>query len=171
MNVSEITETAQYLTFRLEGEIFALDIYKVREVLDYTSITKVPRTPDFMRGVINLRGTVVPVVDMKLKLGMSPTENTINTCIIIVELDLEGEIVVIGALADSVQEVIELEPDGIEPAPRIGTGLKIEFIKGMGKRDESFIIILDIDKVFSVEDIALVHAQGKEMISQATPSL
>ena len=163
MSVTEITETTQYLTFRLEDEIFALDIGKVREVLDFTAITKVPRTPDFMRGVINLRGTVVPVVDMKLKLGMMRTEKTINTCIIIAELELDGDVVVLGALADSVQEVIELDPDHIEPAPRIGTGLRIEFIKGMGKRDDSFIIILDIDKVFSSDELSLVQDSGREM--------
>ena len=100
---------------------------------------------------------MVPVVDMKLKLGMPRTEKSINTCIIIVELELDGDMVVLGALADSVQEVIELEPDKIEPPPRIGTGLKIEFIRGMGKRDDSFIIILDIDKVFSADEIALVQ--------------
>jgi purine-binding chemotaxis protein CheW len=163
MSVTGITEITQYLTFRLEDEIFALDIGKVREVLDFTALTKVPRTPDFMRGVINLRGTVVPVVDMKLKLGMARTEKTINTCIIITELELEGDVIVVGALADSVQEVIDLEPDHIEPAPRIGTGLRIEFIKGMGKRDDSFIIILDINKVFSSDELSLVQDSGREM--------
>jgi len=166
MSLTGIIETTQYLTFKLDSEIFALDISKVREVLDFTSITRVPRTPDFMRGVINLRGTVVPVVDMKLKLGMPGTEKTINTCIIIVELELDGDMVVLGALADSVQEVIELEPDNIEPPPRIGTGLNIEFIRGMGKRDDSFIIILDIDKVFSVDEISLV--QDAEIAARGT---
>jgi len=163
MSVTEITEITQYLTFKLEDEIFALDIGKVREVLDFTAITKVPRTPDFMRGVINLRGTVVPVVDMKLKLGMRRTEKTIHTCIIIAEIELDGEVIVLGAIADSVQEVIELEPEHIEPAPSIGTGLKIEFIKGMGKRDDSFIIILDIDKVFSSNELSLVQDTGREV--------
>ena len=107
MSITGIIETTQYLTFKLDDEIFALDIGKVREVLDFTSITRVPRTPDFMSGVINLRGIVVPVVDMKLKLGMTRTEKMINTCIIIVELELDGDMVVLGALADSVQEVIE----------------------------------------------------------------
>ncbi len=111
MGVAEIIETTQYLTFKLEEEIFALDISKVREVLDFTAITKVPRTPEFMRGVINLRGNVVPVVDMRLKFGMTKTENTVNTCIIIVEINLDGETTVLGALADAVQEVIELGVD------------------------------------------------------------
>jgi purine-binding chemotaxis protein CheW len=154
MAVATITETTQYLTFRLEDELFALEIEKVREVLDFTSITKVPQTPDYMRGVINLRGSVVPVVDLRLKFGMEIAEKTVNTCVIIVEVDLDGEKVVMGAMADAVQEVLDLEPDQIEPAPRIGTKLNTDFIKGMGKHAENFIIILDIDKVFSSDDMA-----------------
>ena len=156
MSVAGITETTQYLTFKLEDEVFALDISKVREVLDFTTVTKVPRTPEFMRGVINLRGSVVPVVDMRLKFGMSKTEKTVNTCIIIVEISIEGDTAVLGALADSVQEVVDLEPEQIEPAPRIGTRLRTEFIRGMGKRNDQFVILLDIDKIFSEEEISMV---------------
>jgi purine-binding chemotaxis protein CheW len=161
MGVAGITQTAQYLTFRLGEEVFALDIAQVREVLDFTAITRVPRMPAFMRGVINLRGSVVPVVDLRLKFGLSETERTVNTCIIIVEIELEQERTVIGALADSVQEVIDLEPGQIEPAPRIGTSLDAAFIRGMGKRDEHFVIILDIDKVFSGAELALVQGVGE----------
>ena len=160
MNQDNGGETHQYLTFKLDGEVFALGIDKVREVLDYTSVTKVPQTPDFMRGVINLRGSVVPVVDMRLKFGMAKTEKTVNTCIIIVEINLEGETTVLGALADSVQEVLDLEPHQIEPAPKIGTKLRTDFIRGMGKRDEQFIIILEIDKVFSGAELATVQTSG-----------
>lgn len=157
MSVTGMTETTQYLTFKLTEEVFAVDISKVREVLDFTTVTKVPRTPDFMRGVINLRGSVVPVVDMRLKFGMSQTEKTVNTCIIIVEISLDNETTILGALADSVQEVMDLEPDQIEPAPRIGARLRTEFIKGMGKKEDHFIMILDIDKIFSSEELALVQ--------------
>ncbi len=163
MSVSGITEITQYLTFKLDDETFAVDISKVREVLDFTTITKVPQTPDFMRGVINLRGSVVPVVDMKLKFGMSKTDRTVNTCIIIVEVTLDGEAAILGALADSVQEVIELDPDNIEPAPRIGMRLRTDFIKGMGKRDGRFIMILDIDSIFSYDELSLVQAAGGNM--------
>lgn len=155
MSVSTITETSQYLSFKLEDEVFALDISKVREVLDFTTVTKVPQTPEFMLGVINLRGSVVPVVDMRLKFGLSRTEKTVNTCIIIVEVGIDGETTVLGALADSVQEVMDLEPDQIEPPPQIGTRLKTRFIKGMGRRDNHFIIILDIDRVFSADELAV----------------
>ena len=147
----------QLLTFTLGEEIFALDIARVREVMDYTTVTKVPRTPEYMSGVINLRGVVVPVVDMRRKFGMSPTEKTVSTCVIIVELVLEGETVVVGAMADSVCEVIDLESAQIEPAPRIGTSLNTEFIKGMGKHNETFIIILDIDRCFSGDTFDLAH--------------
>jgi len=157
MAVETITETTQYLTFKLEDELFALDIGKVREVLDFTTITKVPQTPDYMRGVINLRGSVVPVVDLRLKFGMVMAEQTVNTCVIIVEVELEGEKVVMGAMADAVQEVLDLEPDQIEPPPRIGTKLNTQFIKGMGKHNEQFIIILDIDEVFTQGELDLVH--------------
>lgn len=150
-------EATQYLTFKLEDEMFALDISKVREVLEFSSVTKVPRTPEFMRGVINLRGSVVPVVDLRLKFGMTRTEKTVNTCVIIVEVSFENESMVLGALADSVQEVIELEPEKIEPAPNIGMQLRTDFIKGMGKRDEEFIIILDIDKIFTADELAIAQ--------------
>jgi len=160
MSVAEISQTTQYLTFKLEDEVFALDIAKVREVLEYTTVTKVPRTPDFMCGVINLRGGVVPVVNMRLKFGMPDAEKTVNTCIIIVEVKIEGETTVLGALADSVQEVMDLEPEQIEPAPKIGTRLRTDFIKGMGKHDNKFIMILDIDKVFSADELALVQDTG-----------
>jgi len=155
MSVAEITETGQYLTFKLDEELYAIDISKVREVLDFSRVTKVPQTLDFMLGVINLRGSVVPVVDMRLKFGLSMTEKTLNTCIIIVEVEIDGQTTILGALADSVQEVLELEPDRIEPPPRIGTRLRTKFIKGMGKRDDRFIIILDIDKIFSAEELSV----------------
>ena len=160
MSTPGVMETTQYLTFKLDDEVFALDITKVREVLDFTTITKVPRTPEFMRGVINLRGSVVPVVDLRIKFGLTKTEKTVNTCIIITEVTVDNETTVLGALADSVQEVLDLSPEQIEPAPKIGTKLNTEFIKGMGKQNDRFIIILDIDKVFSTEELVMVHKGG-----------
>ena len=154
MSVNEITETRQYLTFKLGNEVFGIDVAKVREVLDFTTITEIPRTPEFMSGVINLRGSVVPVVDLRLCFQMSKTERTRNTCIVVVEVMLDGEAAVIGALADSVEEVIDLEPEQIQAAPRIGTRIRTDFIKGMGKREAQFIMILDIDRVFSAEELA-----------------
>ncbi|MBU5639040.1 chemotaxis protein CheW [Geomonas sp. Red69] len=160
MNEEGLSETCQYLTFNLEDEVFALDIGKVREVLDFTTVTKVPQTPDFMRGVINLRGSVLPVVDLRLRFGMAETEKTVNTCVIITEVRLDSETVVLGCMADSVQEVMDLEPDQIEHPPRIGTKLNTDFIRGMGKRNDQFIMILNIDKIFSKEELTTV--QGSE---------
>src|ERR1700675_585729 len=157
MRVTEITDTRQYLTFRLGDEVFATDVAKVREVLDFTTITKIPRTPEFVSGVINLRGNVVPVVDLRLCFEMTKTVKTVNTCIVVVEMVLDGEPTVIGALADSVEEVIDLEPDQIQPAPKIGTRIRTDFIKGMGKRESQFIMILDIDRVFSAEELSAVR--------------
>ena len=160
MSVTGISETLQCLTFKLADEIFAVDVAKVREILDFSTVTKVPQTPDFMRGVINLRGSVVPVVDMRLKFGMSETEKTVDTCIIVLEITLDNETAVVGALADSVQEVLELEPENIEPAPRIGTKLNTDFLVGMGKHNESFIMILNIDKVFTLDELSAVTEGG-----------
>ena len=162
MPVEGIRKTATYLTFTLGEEVFAVDVQKVREVLDFSSITKVPRTPDFMRGVINLRGSVVPVIDMRLKFGMEGTEESVDTCVIVMEVSLDDETTIIGALADSVKEVFDLDPEQIEPPPRIGTSLNTEFIHGMGKHNEQFIIILDIDRVFSADELTLVGVAGMQ---------
>ena len=161
MSIPSITDIRQYLTFQLGGEVFAIDVFHVREILEFTSVTKVPKTPDFMRGVINLRGSVVPVLDMRLRFGLTKTEKTVNTCIIVVEVSSDGENIIIGALVDSVQEVFELDPNLIEPAPRIGNHLRTEFIKGMGKKDDSFIIILDAARIFSSEElVGITEAAG-----------
>jgi len=150
---SVMTDTCQYLSFILDEELFALDIGKVREVLDYTKVTKIPNMPKFMMGVINLRGNVVPVVDMRLKFGMMKAEKTVNTCIVIVEVFIEKEVNILGIMVDSVQEVFELESGQIEPPPKIGIKLNTEFIKGMGKKDDKFIIIMDVDRVFSADEL------------------
>jgi len=157
--MAEVLQATQYLTFMLAEEVFAVDVARVREILEITTITKVPQVPDFMRGVINLRGRVVPVIDLRLKFGMQETAQTVNTCIIVVEVMMADENIVLGALADSVQEVIEMEPAQIEAPPHIGTHLKTEFLKGMGKNNEHFVMILDIDKVFSGAELAAVQGQ------------
>ena len=153
-----LLQTTQFLTFTLVDEVFAVDISKVREVLEFHEVTKVPQTPDMMRGVINLRGAVVPVIDLRLKFGMEMTEKTVNTCVIIVEISLDNENTLIGALADSVQEVMDLDADHIEPPPKIGTQINTEVIKGMGKRNDEFIIILDIEKIFSLDEITNIQS-------------
>lgn len=160
---NEIAGAGLYLTFRLGDEVFALDVYKVREVLDLTSITKVPRAPEFMRGVINVRGSVVPVVDMRTKFGLEQIEATQETRTIVIELSIDGDVTVLGALADSVHEVVEMEPSQIEPPPKIGMRWRTEFIKGIGKRNDEFIIILDIDRVFTMDELAMVDSTSEEV--------
>lgn len=163
MSETATSSTIQFLTYTLGEETFAVDISQVREVLEYTDMTVIPQMPSFMRGVINLRGHVVPVVDLRRKFGMEEGERTVNTCIIIVEVMVgeEGESAVLGALVDSVQEVMNLESDQIEPPPKIGTSLNTEFIRGMGKQGDQFVIILDTDKVFSSDEMALLQAAEK----------
>ncbi len=166
MSVEEVTEAGQYLTFTLDSEIYSIEISQVREVLDMTKITKVPRMPDFMRGVINLRGGVVPVVDLRRKFEIGVSEDTVDTCIIILEIPVDDEMAVIGAISDSVKEVITLEPDQIEPAPKIGTRLQTEFIRGMSKKDDDFIIILDVTKVFSIDELEKVTSIESTPVSE-----
>jgi len=157
MSLFQTAGEQQFLTFRLAAETFAIEVAKVREIMDLTTITKVPQTPGFMRGVINLRGSVVPVIDLRQKFGMGESEHTVNTCIIVVEARFGAETVILGAVADMVLEVFDLEQDQIEPAPRIGSNLDTDFIKGMGKHNESFIMILDIDRVMSAGDLELAR--------------
>lgn len=153
--------TAQYLTFRLTEELYALDVSKVREVLEVIPITTVPKTPAHMKGVINVRGSVVPVIDMRLRLGMAAAANTVDTCIIVTEVCLEGVSLVMGVLADAVSEVIDLESSQIEPPPRFGTQIKEELIKGIGKKNDTFIIILDIDRILAYDELAEVQAASE----------
>lgn len=154
METEEIASAHQYLTFILDGEVYALEINQVREVLDVTEITRIPRMPEFMRGVINLRGCGVPVVDLRLMFGMPITNETLETCIVIMEMTIDGETTLIGAMADSVKEVLTLDPDKIQPGPKLGTRLKSEFIQGIGKNKADFIIILNMEKVFISEGMA-----------------
>jgi purine-binding chemotaxis protein CheW len=153
METPALNSISQYLTFKLDQEVFAVDIGKVREVLEFTTMTKVPRMPDFMRGVINLRGNVVPVIDMRLKLGLTMTEKTVDTCVVISEVAVDGERIVLGALVDSVQEVIDLDSSNVVPAPQMGSRIDAAVIRGMGKRENQFIMILDLDNVFTASEL------------------
>ncbi len=178
MKKEELAQIKSYLTFKLGEEEFAAHVGKVLSIMEMTKITKVPKTPDYLEGVINLRGQVLPVVDTRIKFGMSPTEYTSNTCIVVMEVDVNEETVQVGTLVDSVQEVIEIEEDQIQPPPSIGNRFKSEFIYGMAKIDEKFIMLLDMDKVFSAEEIEDVQTstemgkqqQAKEEASRETVS-
>ena len=165
-----ITETAQYITFKLGDESFAINVAQVREVLELPHITKVPTAPDYMRGVVNVRGKAVPVVDLRLKFGLPSTQDTVNSRIVVLELDLDGETTVVGGIADSVHEVIELEAGQINPPPRIAMRWRTELIQGMGRRGDEFIILLDINRVFASAGPALREAAMAVEPSVAAPA-
>jgi purine-binding chemotaxis protein CheW len=144
---------SQVLTFKLDQEIFAVDVGRIREVLELTAMTKLPGTPDFVRGVLNLRGDVVPVVDLRMKLGLGMTDKTVDTCVVISEIALDGQRVVVGVLVDSVQEVIDIDGKSLVPPPRMGNRIDASAIRGMARRDDHFIMILDLDRVFSGHEL------------------
>jgi purine-binding chemotaxis protein CheW len=153
MDMLASASMSQYLTFKLDQELFAVDIAKVREVLELNSMTKVPRMPDFMCGVINLRGNAVPVIDMRLKLGLNVTEKTIDSCVVISEVAVDGENTVLGALVDSVQEVIDLDANNVAPPPHMGGRISEAVLRGLGRRDDKFVMILDLDRVFTADEL------------------
>ena len=154
-------EIQQYLTFMLGGEVFAIGILHIKEIIEYGSLTTVPMMPAFIRGVINLRGAVVPVVDLASRFGGKPGEVTRRSCIIILELEVEEETQVIGVVVDAVNEVLEIAGADIEPPPSFGTRIRADFIAGMGKVQERFVIILNVNKILSVEELALIGQGGE----------
>ena len=165
MNIETNQKADQYLTFKLGDELFGVDVRKAREVLDRAAVTQVPQTPDYMLGVINLRGSVVPVINLRKKFNMDDVEKTIDTCIIVMEIEIDGDVIVIGTQVDAVQEVLDLDKSQIEPPPRLGTKLNTEFIRGMGNLNDQFVIILDIDRVFTVEELAEI--EGNREVEEA----
>lgn len=160
MPVDTITETGQYLTFKIDEEYFTVNVHNVREILEYSKITKMPDSPDFMRGILNVRGSVIPVVDLRLKFGMEATVPKTTTRIIVLEIKGEGRDLVIGSLADAVKEVIEIPPAQIEPPPDIGTRWKKDYIMGVGQYQDEFIMILDIKKLFSISELTSMDQTG-----------
>jgi purine-binding chemotaxis protein CheW len=149
-------EVQQYLTFMLGGEVFAIGILHIKEIIEFGQLTTVPMMPSFIRGVINLRGAVVPVVDLASRFGGKPSEVTRRSCIVILEIQCEAETQVIGVVVDAVNEVLEISGADIEPPPSFGTKIRTDFIAGMGKVRERFIIILNVNKVLSTEEMALI---------------
>lgn len=148
--------TVQYLTFLTAGEEYAIAIVKVREIIEYEAVTTVPNTPIWIRGVTNLRGRVIPVVDLAVKFGLSSSRISKFSCVIIAEVIFQGESLTMGVLADSVSQVIELSADEIEAAPSFGTRVKTEYLLGMGALGKKFCLILDIDKVLSTDELLAV---------------
>jgi purine-binding chemotaxis protein CheW len=165
MQESVAHDSRRYLTLTLGSESFAIGINAVREILDYTEITRIPQAPPSMRGVVNVRGAAVPVVDLAQKLGLGEVQRTINTRIVIMEVTRDGVPTVMGALADSVREVLELDSDGIAPPPRMGAKDSADCLRGIGNHDGRFILVLDVDRVFATDD--LIDMAG--LLTSASP--
>lgn len=144
-------------TFNMMDEVFAIDVLKVIEILELSKITKVPRSPDFMVGIINLRGNVLPVIDARIKFGMPPKEATVDSCIIVMNVEIDDDVITLGALVDSVSEVLEVENSAIQKSPTIGTRYNSAFIDGLVKRNDDFIMILNVGKAFSQDDVGLLN--------------
>lgn len=171
MNETKAEKTNQYLTFEMSGENYAIPVTSIREVLIVPKITRIPRMPDFMRGVVNLRGSVVPILDLKLKFNIAKTEITSDTAIIVVEIPFENGdrdigIIHLGIFADAVKKVVTIPEGEIEPPPRIGARIKAAFILGMGHLDDDFIVILDIREILSEEELATVE-NAKDLPDEA----
>lgn len=164
----EVAEQQQYLTFLLGDEMFAIGILSIREIIEYGFVTDVPMTPPFIRGVLNLRGAVVPVVDLSVRFGRQARENTKRTCIVIVEIESSKGSQEMGVVVDTVSEVLEISPDDIEPPPEFGARIRNDFIKGMGKIEGKFVIILDLNRVLSVDEVAVVANLGCAEAAVAT---
>ena len=153
LNRAIMEKEGKYLTFALAHEEYGLEILKVREIIGYMDITAVPQTPSYVKGVINLRGQVIPVIDLRAKFGMETAEKTEETCIIVVEIKQDGQDFSTGIVVDHVQEVLDIEGENIEESPQFGSNVNTDFILGMGKVGESVKILLDIDKVLSGTDL------------------
>lgn len=150
----------QYLTFSLGDEVFAMDIRAVSEIIQHASLTAVPLMPDFVRGVINLRGAVLPVIDLQARFGRCQASVGKKTCIVIFDAVGEGERSALGLMVDAVSEVIEIAPSQIEPPPQFGTSIQREYIRGLGKVDGEFVVILETDRALNIEDMALIADQA-----------
>lgn len=157
-NAAVQQDQQQYLTFMLGGETYAMGILAIKEIIEYGNLTEVPRMPDFIRGVINLRGAVVPVIDLGARFGKHATDITRRTCIVIIEVANGEETQVVGVVVDAVNEVLEISASEIEPSPSFGANIRADFIDGMGKINGKFVIILNIHQVLSVEEMSTLAA-------------
>jgi purine-binding chemotaxis protein CheW len=153
MTAENAVDVTQYLTFFVGGEEYAVGVLRVKEIIEYQPLTRVPSTPPWIRGVINLRGAVVPVVDLAAKFGLPEAAVTKRTCLVIVELALEGKRAVMGIVVDTVSQVMDLSAEDVEPAPPFGTQVRVDYLLGMAKVDKKFVLLLDIDRVLSAREV------------------
>ena len=165
MNENDMNETTLYLTFRLGDELLGLDVSRVREVLDLCPITRVPKTADYMLGVINIRSKVLPVMDLRSRFDMDAIEATVDTRIIVLEVEINGNKVMVSVQADSVHEVVEINSENIGAPPRVGDKWRTDFIKGIGKQNDSFILLINMDRVFSEENMDSILPEEQTVIA------
>ena len=168
--VKQLDNAQQYLTFILGGEEYAIAILRVREILEYSHVTHVPSTPDCICGVINLRGSVLPVIDLAVKFGLPSRKPTKQTCIVVVEIEWDGDQTVLGVLTDAVNQVIELRDANIQAPPAFGTRVRLEYLRGLGEVENGFILVLDIDRLLTSEELltaypALAAADTESVLS------
>ena len=161
-------DSNQYLTFMLSGETYGINILDIKEIIEYGNLTPVPMMPDFIAGVINLRGSVVPIINLKLRFGGNTTEIGKRTSIVIIEVGNNDRKNEIGIIVDIVNEVIDLAESDIEPAPSFGAHIRADFIQGMGKIGEQFLILLDVNQVLSVEELSIVEQTKEETPVEST---
>lgn len=164
----ETDERVQLLTFLIGEEEYAVGIHRAREIIEYPPITQVPGTPEYIRGVLNLRGSVVPVVDLARKFGLASSPVTNRSCVVIVEVDLGGEPTVMGVVADSVSQVVELGREEIEEPPSFGTQVRVDYLLGMGRSGQRFVLMLDIDRILSEGEL-LAATQAAEEATEDVP--
>jgi purine-binding chemotaxis protein CheW len=166
----------QHLTFMIGGEEYAISLLKVKEIIEFDTVTEVPKTPEWIRGVINLRGSVVPVVDLAVKFRQAPSIAGKLTCIVITEVECEGAATVMGIMADSVRQVIDLKPQDVEPPPTFGTRVKVDYLLGMARSGKKFCLILDTEKVLSTDELlelpdAVDQADGNQLPELELPEV
>lgn len=167
LNVNESQNGQEHLTFMLAGDEYAVPIMQAKEILEYHDLTHVPMVPGYIRGAINLRGSVVPVVDLATKFGLPRAEITRRTCIVIMEVELDGEGMVMGVIVDKVLQVLDIPEEDIEPAPGFGAKIRTDFISGMGKIENNFVIILNVDRVLSADEIAVVNQVNETLVKDS----
>ncbi len=155
-------EATQYLTFSVADECLAMSIDAVQEIIETPQVTRVPMTPDFIRGVINLRGSVVPVIDLGARLGKGPITPSKRSCVVLVEVQRSGEGSVLGMLVDEVKNILEIPPEDVKPPPEFGSELRTDFIEAMGRLEDVFVIILSIDHVLSIDELATLRRLSEE---------
>ena len=162
----ENTQLNSYLSFNLDTENFAINVGKVLSILELSRITKIPRAPEYLKGVINLRGEVLPVTDTKVKFGMGDTEFTTNTCILVLDLVMDSTELKVGVLVDNVREVFEIDNAEILPPPSIGSKYKSDFISGICRRNDDFVMILDIEKIFSSDELLMLTESSNTPVEE-----